>query len=100
MDRKEVLEYLREIKEELRQEGIDRIGVFGSVARGSADAASDLDIVIRTTPKFVRRFRGISGFLYFDDLRERLQKRFGRRVDLCDEAGLKNRKVLEDALYA
>jgi len=100
MNREEILSYLRSIKAEVASVGIDRIGLFGSVARREDDLGSDIDIVIHTTPEFVRRFRGVSGFLYLEELRERIGRRFGRKVDLCDEAGLKDRRVLEGAIYA
>jgi predicted nucleotidyltransferase len=97
-DREEILVYLRGIKEELREVGIDRVGIFGSVARGRADILSDIDIVIHTTPEFVARFEGAKGFIYLDNLRRKLEKRFGRKVDLCDETGL--RKGMEGVVYA
>jgi predicted nucleotidyltransferase len=100
MDKKEILSYLQILKLELSEEGIDRVGLFGSMARGEGDLYSDIDIVIRTTPEFVRRFRGVSGFLFLEDLRHRIERRFGRKVDLCDEAGLKDRRVLEGVIYA
>jgi predicted nucleotidyltransferase len=98
IDRQEIIEYLQEIKPQLQEAGIDRIGLFGSVAKGEADLLSDIDILIRTTPKFVEQYRDIKGFLYLEALRDRIAKRFGRSVDLCDEAGLK--KKMERVIYA
>jgi len=98
LDRQEIIEYLQEIKPQLQEAGIDRIGLFGSVAKGEADLLSDIDILIRTTPKFVEQYRDIKGFLYLEALRDRIAKRFGRSVDLCDEAGLK--KKMERVIYA
>jgi len=97
-DKNEILSYLHEIKPQLQEVGIDRIGLFGSVARGEADILSDVDIVVHTTPAFVARFEGAQGFVYLDDLRRKLEKRFGCKVDLCDEAGLK--KAMKGVLYA
>ena len=98
LDKNEILNYLREIKPQLQEVGIDRIGIFGSVAKETADMMSDIDIVIHTTPAFVARFKGAEGFIYLDGLRKKLEKRFGRKVDLCDEAGLKKR--MKEAEYA
>jgi predicted nucleotidyltransferase len=98
IDRQEIIRYLQEIKPQLQEAGIDRIGLFGSVAKGEADLLSDIDILIRTTPKFVEQYRDIKGFLYLEALRDRIAKRFGRSVDLCDEAGLK--KKMERVIYA
>jgi predicted nucleotidyltransferase len=98
IDRQEIIRYLQEIKPQLQEAGIDRIGLFGSVAKGEADLLSDIDILIRTTPKFVEQYRDIKGFLYLEALRDRIAKRFGRSVDLCDETGLK--KKMERVIYA
>ena len=84
----DIMTYLRSIKPVLEADGIDRIGIFGSVARGEDDILSDIDIMIHTTPLFVQRFRGVKGFLYLDALRKKIAVRFGRKVDICDEAGL------------
>ena len=47
MNRKEVIEYLGKFKEETKNKyHIERLGVFGSVARNAANANSDIDIVV------------------------------------------------------
>ena len=97
-DKHEILAYLQEIKPQLQEIGIDRIGLFGSVAKEKADLLSDIDIVIHTTPRFVARFEGAEGFIYLDRLRRSLEKAFGRKVDLCDEAGLK--RAMKGVIYA
>jgi predicted nucleotidyltransferase len=68
----EILGYLCEIKSQLQDVGIDHIGIFGLVAKGTADMMSDIDIVIHTTPAFVARFKGAEGFIYLDGLRKKL----------------------------
>jgi len=37
--------------------GVTRIGVFGSVARGEATSASDIDIVVHMLPDLLQRVR-------------------------------------------
>ena len=50
MNRKEIIEYLRRFKEENKNKyHIERIGVFGSVARNTANDNSDIDIVVVLT---------------------------------------------------
>ena len=90
--------YLCEIKEQLRGVGIDCVGIFGSVARGRADILSDIDIIIHTTPEFVACFERAKGFIYLDNLHRKLEKRFERKVDLCDKTGLQ--KGMEGVIYA
>ena len=61
---------------------------------------SYIDFVIKTTPKFVEKFDGVKGFLFLEDLRRDLSKKFHKPIDICDEAGLKDREIIKDAIYA
>ena len=100
MEKEQILSYLSSIKNNLVLNGIERIGLFGSFARDSADLYSDIDIVIKTTPKFVEKFDGVKGFLFLEDLREDLKRKFHKPVDICDESGLKHKEVIKDVIYA
>ncbi len=100
MQKENILNYLGNIKSELMKNGIEKIGLFGSFARGSADLYSDIDIVIKTSPSFVQKFKGVDSFIYLDDLRKDIEKKFQRKVDICDESGLENRFIIKDAIYA
>ena len=100
MQKEQILSYLATIKNDLSVNGIDKIGLFGSFAKGSADLYSDIDIVIQTSPTFVKKFKGIKSFLFLDDLRKDIENKFKRPVDICDETGLKNLSVIEGAVYA
>jgi predicted nucleotidyltransferase len=78
--------------------GIARLMIFGSVARGTAEPTSDLDILYELLPG--RRL----GW-EIEDLADELSKLFGRRVDLVSRAALHRRlraAVLAEAepLYA
>ncbi|MCK5494213.1 MAG: nucleotidyltransferase domain-containing protein [Candidatus Omnitrophica bacterium] len=47
MSRKEVIKYLKKFKERNKNKyNIERLGVFGSVARDTANDNSDIDIVV------------------------------------------------------
>ena len=100
MQKENILNYLANIKSELANNGIEKIGLFGSFARDSADLYSDIDIVIKTSSLFAKKFKGVDSFIYLDDLRKKIEKKFQRKVDICDESGLRNRSVIEDAIYA
>ena len=52
--------------------GVERIGVFGSVARDEATENSDVDVIAQMPPNF--------GSLI--ELQEELEKEFGTKVDL------------------
>lgn len=72
--------------------GASNVAVFGSVARGDADATSDIDILVNLEPG--RSMLDLGGLLM--DLREVL----GRDVDVVTRAGLRSRlreRVLAEA---
>lgn len=100
MLQQEILKYLQEIKTSLLDDGIEKIGLFGSFAKDKADLYSDIDIVIKTTPRFIKKHEGIKGFLFLEELRENLRDKFHRDVDICDEAGLRQKDIIKGAIYA
>ena len=91
LSKQQILSYLQTIKDELNKNGIDQIGLFGSFAKNSADLFSD---------GFVKKHRGIESFLYFDKLKKMLEREFVRKVDICDESGLKDKNVISEVVYA
>lgn len=75
---------LQEIKEKitpiLKDNPIEYIGVFGSVARGEDKPDSDIDILVKFTgrPTF-------AGYLKLD---QDLHNKLGRKIDLVTEGGV------------
>jgi uncharacterized protein len=68
---------------ELQAAGIERLAIFGSVARGEAGPGSDVDVLVRLNPGA----RG-SGFAYFGrlaDLTQRLEQILCCSVDVLVE---------------
>jgi predicted nucleotidyltransferase len=81
-DREEVLTALREALPDLRRRWpIRSLGIFGSIARGDADAESDVDVLV----EFERPI-GLSAFIALEDA---LRATVGRPVDLVSRAALK-----------
>jgi len=76
-ERERVLRLLRAHERDLRQRGITRLDLFGSVARGDAGSESDVDLLIEVVPE--------SRFSLFDlvDLQDELSAMLGRRVQLA-----------------
>ena len=73
--------------------GATHVRVFGSVARGEADEASDIDFLVRMAPG---RSLFDLGALVMD-----LEDLLGRRVDVVTERGLRPRArehILRDAV--
>jgi len=60
--------------------GATDVRVFGSVARGEADASSDVDLLVR--------FRRPIGLLARMEFKARASRLLGRRVDVATEASL------------
>ena len=82
-----------EIIETARARGASRVRVFGSVARGDATGASDVDFLVDLEPD--RSLFDLGGLLM--DLQDLLQ----RNVDVVTERGLRPRvaqRVLADAI--
>jgi uncharacterized protein len=91
------IQSLREKREEILQvaakHGARTVRVFGSVARGEADAASDLDLLVEMEPG--RSLLDLGGLLM------ELQDLLGCRVDVVTEKGLRERirdRVLKEAV--
>lgn len=75
----DVISILRAHEAELRQAGIRRLSLFGSVARGNAEAGSDIDLAAEFEPAaHMDLFR-------LTALERRISEILGRRVDLLPE---------------
>ena len=90
-------ELLREKRQEIltiaAKHGAYNVRIFGSVARGEADDASDVDILVDAGP---RRTPFFPGGLVVD-----LESLLGRKVDVVTEKGLRSRireRVLKEAV--
>ena len=73
--------------------GAYNVRLFGSVARGEADEASDVDILVELEPN--RSLLDLGGFL------ADMQDLLGCKVDVVTEKGLKTRireRVLQEAV--
>ncbi len=95
LEREQILSYLKRAKTHFaRDYGVNRIGLFGSTARGQHSASSDIDIIVEmSSPTFDR----------YMDLKFELEDRFGAPVDLVLMDNLKPRlrpTVEREAVYA
>jgi hypothetical protein len=81
-ERERVLRMIRAHEAELRALGVSRLWLFGSLARGEAGAASDIDIMIA-----IPRGRKFSLF-DLGEVRVELCELLGREVDVVIEEDL------------
>lgn len=80
-----IVQQLREKYPYLTSEyGVKRIGLFGSFAQGTADEASDIDVIVE--------FQRPVGFKFIEFV-EYLEQIFGREVDVLTPAGLQGIRV-------
>lgn len=83
MDRYTIQRLLAQHRAELDRFGVKSLAVFGSVARGEAGPASDVDILVE--------FNDTPGFDQYMDLKFFLEDLLKRSVDLVTSAALKPR---------
>ena len=91
----EILDFLKQHKQDLETRfSVKRIGLFGSVLRGSASNRSDVDIVVELAHPT---------FDHYMDLKFFLEDKLGRSVDLVLADSLKPRLkpiITREAAYA
>jgi predicted nucleotidyltransferase len=74
-----VIATLQAHEAELRQAGIRHLSLFGSVARGDANAGSDVDLAVELDPE------ARIGLFALGALERRLAELVGRKVELLPE---------------
>ena len=93
-ERKFLEKKLKELKPELKAKyNVKNIGIFGSYARQEANQESDIDILVE--------FSGNIGW-EFIDLKNLLEKKLGKEVDLVTSEALKSEfkeEVLKEVIY-
>jgi uncharacterized protein len=90
MRRAEALQIISRHVSELRALGVQRLSLFGSVARDEATPASDVDVLVE--------FDQPVGFFRHFEVQERLESLLGCKVDVVTPGGL--RPELKQAILA
>ena len=90
---KKIIEKLEKEKDKISEQGVKKIGVFGSFAKGKEKAESDIDIIVE--------FDEITADNYFN-LLFLLEKIFKKKIDLVTSTGLRRELsyVKKEAEYA
>lgn len=94
MDKKEILENLKNNKQNLKSNfHLAKIGLFGSFARGEATNTSDIDIIVK--------FNKPIGW-DFILLKEYLENILNKEVDLVTEEAIKfqmKKEIIKEVIY-
>lgn len=92
----EILEKLRDHKDELKKYGVKRIGLFGSYARGEQKRKSDIDLVVEFDAAFFGDdFNGL--FDAYTGLSSFLEELFGKKVDILTPVSIETIRIKEVA---
>jgi predicted nucleotidyltransferase len=85
LTRDQIVQILRQEQAYLAAEfGVSRMGLFGSYAKGQADQASDIDLLVE--------FERPIGFRFLE-LADYLERVLGRKVDVLTPAGIQNIRI-------
>ena len=79
--KEDILERLRQLGPELRELGVERLGLFGSFQRGDSHDKSDVDLLVEFVP-------GRKNFESFMNVNFRLEDILQRRVELITKESL------------
>lgn len=94
-DRDQILQILQAHKSELTEKyDVKSLALFGSVARGMATHASDIDILVE--------YYKVPGLFRFIELQQYLEEITGHPVDLVTRKALKRQlrdRILEEAIH-
>ncbi|CAB3287663.1 DNA polymerase beta domain protein region [Methanocaldococcus lauensis] len=88
LNREVILTTLRKHKNELKNFGVKRIGLFGSYARNEQKESSDIDFIVEFEKGKVTYDNYIGLITYLENL-------FNKKVDLLTVEGLKTIRVKE-----
>lgn len=95
LSRESALHSLEKNGRQLRRLGVEKIALYGSVARNEATPQSDVDVLVELADAFLTLEGYMNLCLYLEEL-------FGRRVDVTTFRSIKPHmrdRVLADAVY-
>ncbi|MEA3371921.1 MAG: nucleotidyltransferase domain-containing protein [Campylobacterota bacterium] len=101
VDKSNIIKFLHEIKAELVDDGISRVGLFGSFARDEASVYSDIDIAIKKEQDYLSKR---TAYDYFDEvskIKNLIKKKFHRNSDIFDldsNSSMRD-EIMKDLIY-
>lgn len=99
-----LLNKIKTVKAKYISDGIEIVGVFGSVARGNDDRFSDIDITYKIDyDLFFKKYKdGFSQILKIGEIKEVLEKELQRKVDfisLTASSKILKEEIEKDLVY-
>ncbi len=99
----EILNKLKTIKTELKNDGVNIIGVFGSYARGDFTENSDVDILyeLDNPSEFSEKYNGFGAFTRLIEIKENIANQLGKSIDFVPKNSLSltgEKFILKDLL--
>ncbi len=79
-----ILKYLKEIKPELEEYGIEKVALFGSFATGQQNVYSDIDIAIKKKSNFLQDHAAYDYFNIVSNLKRKIRLTLHRNSDVFD----------------
>ncbi len=101
MQQKNILHYLKQVKPYYENEGFIIEGLFGSYARNEATEKSDIDILMHTTPSFVKKY-GFSAISRIKEIENELSRALKKPVDIASSSGMgktAQKFILDQTIY-
>ena len=101
MEKEQILAYLKEMKGQFEEKGIDKIALFGSFAKDRANRLSDIDVAIQLKKDYLNEHDVWEYFRLIDSLKKSLFLRFSKKVDVYDldsDNDIK-RRIEEELIY-
>lgn len=96
-----IITFLHDIKEELLNDGISKIGLFGSFARDEAGVYSDIDVAIQKDSNYLVTRSAYDYFEEVSKIKSLIRKQFHRNSDVFDldsDSSMKD-EILKDLIY-
>jgi predicted nucleotidyltransferase len=101
-NKENILDYLKQIKPKLKDDGIVSLGLFGSFATNENKNQSDIDILIETSDEFINKYRGFKAFSRLEEIRKDISNKFNNSVDIFDESSPNSaikEQILKEVIY-
>jgi predicted nucleotidyltransferase len=79
-----ILKYLANKKIDFEKNGIEKIGLFGSFAKGTATEYSDIDIAIKLKQNYLKNHDVWEYFTLIENIKKQIMDEFHKKSDIFD----------------